>query len=514
MVCLKGMIDIMKKIALASVIVSIGLLGACSQNNSSTSNNHMKDMNMGGMNNSSTKMGGMSHSSMNMGHQTVTDLNESLGKNELTFPKILKPDDKNNNSVTYTIRAQQGNSEIFNGIKTKTYGYNGSFLGPVIRLEKGMNVTIHLVNDLKEDTTFHWHGLEIPASVDGGPHKVLKPGETKTIHFTVQQEAATLWFHPHPMNNTAKQVYKGLAGLLYIDDQNSKTLDIPKTYGVDDFPIILQDRTFTKDKQLDYEKVMNPDGTTGNTLLINGIVDPKLTVDRKKVRLRILNGSNMRSYKLHFSNHMEFQQIASDGGFLNKPSTTKEIQVAPAERVEVILDLTKVKENKISLVNEENKTILPMNLKGTVDESNSKETKELLNKLELPLNIKNKKVTKIIKLAGMGPNVTINGKTFNPNRIDFTQKVNQTEVWEIENVKDPMGGMIHPFHIHGTQFQVISIDGKEPPANLSGLKDTISLNPGQKAKIAVKFTQKGIYMFHCHILEHEDNGMMGQIKVN
>nr|WP_102691430.1 multicopper oxidase domain-containing protein [Rummeliibacillus pycnus] len=506
----------MKKVAIASILVSLGLLGACSQSNGDSSSNQKMNgmnhsMNMDGMNQSSMNMSGMDHSSMNMGHQSMTALKSSLGKNELTFPHLLKPDQKNNNSISYTIRAQQGTSEIFNGIKTKTYGYNGNFLGPVIRVEKGMNVTIHLVNDLKEDTTFHWHGLEIPGNEDGGPHKVLKPGETETIHFTVKQDAATLWFHPHPMHETGKQVFMGLAGLLYIDDKESEKLNIPKSYGQDDFPIILQDKTFTKDKQLDYDKVLNEDGTTGDTLLINGVVDPKLTVERQKVRLRILNGSNMRTYKLHFDNDMEFQQIASDGGFLNEPTKTKEIEVAPAERAEVIVDLAKVTGKEVSLVNEENKTILPIHLKGTSEKSNKMITP--LNHLRISDEVKNKKVTKTIKLAGMGKNVTINNKKFDPNRIDFTQKQNETEVWEIENVNDAMGGMNHPFHIHGTQFQVISIDGKEPPANLSGLKDTISLKPGQKAKIAVKFTQKGIYMFHCHILEHEDNGMMGQIKV-
>ncbi|MGG0658323.1 multicopper oxidase domain-containing protein [Rummeliibacillus pycnus] len=501
----------MKKVALASIIVSLGLLGACSQGSDNSSNKDMK-----GMDHSSMNMGGMNHSSMDMegmSHESMTELKSSLGENELTFPHVLKPDQMINNTISYTIRAQQGTSEIFDGIKTKTYGYNGDFLGPVIRVQKGMNVTIHLVNDLQEDTTFHWHGLEIPGNEDGGPHKVLKPGETETIHFTVQQDAATLWFHPHPMHETGKQVFKGLAGLLYIDDKNSETLNIPKTYGVDDLPIILQDKTFTADKQLDYDKVMNEDGTTGNTLLINGVVDPKLSVDRKKVRLRFLNGSNMRSYMLHFSNDMEFQQIASDGGFLNEPNTTKEIEVAPGERAEVIVDLTKVNGNEVSLVNEDNKTILPIHLKGTVNNSETTETIKQLNSIKATDELKNKKVTKTIKLAGMMNNVTINNKKFDPNRIDFTQKQNETEVWEIENVKDVMGGMNHPFHIHGTQFRVISIDGKEPPANLSGLKDTISLKPGQKAKIAVKFTQKGIYMYHCHILEHEDNGMMGQIKV-
>ena len=499
----------MKKAVLASMMISLSLLGACSQVDENTTSNQK---NVNGMNHSSMNMNGMNmnQSTMNMNHGSTVVLKSSLGVNELTFPNLLKPDQEDTHSVSYTIHAQQGSAEIFDGMKTNTYGYNGDFLGPVLRVKKGMNVTIHLVNDLKEDTTFHWHGLELPAKEDGGPHQVLKPGESKTIRFTVQQDAATLWFHPHPMGSTAKQVYKGLSGLFYIDDHNSDRLNIPKTYGENDFPLILQDKTFTNDKQLDYDKVKTMDGTAGDTLLINGVVNPKLTVDHKKVRLRILNGSNMRNYKLHFDNNMAFEQIASDGGFLNKPNTTKEIEIAPGERIEIIVDLTKVEGNAVTLVNEDNTSILPIHLKNTKEDS---KTANVLNNLAIPDQVKNQKVTKTIKLAGMGANVTINGQKFDANRIDFKQKQNETEVWEIENVKDMMGGMKHPFHIHGTQFQVISIDGKEPPANLAGLKDTISLQPGQKAKIAVTFTQKGIYMFHCHILEHEDNGMMGQVKV-
>lgn len=496
----------MKKRMLASMMISLGILGACSQQEQ---NENVNDGMMNHMDHSTMNMNG-SHSSMNMGHGTSTVLQSSLGKNELTFPKLLKPDQKDSHSISYTIRAQQGIAEIFDGIKTNTYGYNGDFLGPVIRVKKGMDVRLHLVNDLHEDTTFHWHGLELPANADGGPHQVLKPGESKTIRFTVQQDAATLWFHPHPMNETAKQVYKGLAGLLYIDDDNSDKLNIPKTYGENDFPLILQDKTFTSDKQLDYNSVMNPDGTSGDTLIINGVVDPKLTTEHKKVRLRLLNGSNSRTFKLHFDNNMSFEQIASDGGFLNKPNTIKEMELAPAERVEVLVDLTKVEGNNVTLVNEENIAILPIHLKKTFEISN---TDDVLNKLSISDEVKNQKVTKTIKLAGMGAMVTINGQKYDANRIDFTQKQNEPEVWEIENLNDMMGGMKHPFHIHGTQFQVISIDGKEPSAELSGLKDTLSLQPGQKAKIAVTFPNKGIYMFHCHILEHEDQGMMGQIKV-
>ncbi|MDP1513386.1 multicopper oxidase domain-containing protein [Paenibacillus sp. CMAA1739] len=480
------------------------------------SRNDSKDqsMDMAGMNHSSMNMGEMDPSSMDISHESVTALKSSLGINELTFPKLLKPDLEDTSSVAYTIRAQQGTYEIYDGTQTKTYGYNGDFLGPVIRLKQGMNVTFHLVNDLKENTTFHWHGLEAPGDVDGGPEPVLKRGQERTISFKVDQEAATLWFHPHPSPNTAEQVYKGLAGMIYIEDTNSEALEIPKTYGVDDLPIILQDKAFTADKQLDYAKAMNADGTTGETLLINGVADPELTIDRKQVRLRILNGSNMRSYKLHLDNNMEFQQIASDGGFLNKPNTITEIEMAPSERVEVIVDLTKVKGNKISLINDDNTKILPIHLKDTEELPQSTQEVKTLNNAAITDEIKNKKVTKKFKLAGMGKETTINGKKFDPNRIDFTQKQGETEVWEVENVKDSMGGMNHPFHIHGTQFQVISINGKEPPENLSGYKDTISLQPGQTAKIAVTFHKNGVYMFHCHILEHEDSGMMGQVMVD
>ncbi|WP_100404075.1 multicopper oxidase family protein [Bacillus sp. FJAT-42315] len=491
----------MKKAALVTLAITASLLTACNQEEEQPSKNEMNHEQMG--------HGNMSHEQMH--EQMTATLQNNEGTNELTFPKVLTPDHRDKDSITYTVKAQEGQTEIFNGIQTNTYGYNGNFLGPVLRVQKGMNVTINLVNDLQEDTTFHWHGLDVAANADGGPHAVLKSGETDKIEFTVKQEAATLWFHPHPMHETGKQVFNGLAGLLYIDDPKNDDLNLPQTYGEDDFPLILQDKTFTKDKQLDYAAVMNEDGTTGDTLLINGVVDAKLTVDRQKVRLRILNGSNIRPYKLHFDQDIAFEQIASDGGLLNAPHQTKEIDVSPSERMEVLVDFTQVKGNKVSLVDENGVVILPIHLKE--ETKRGANTVTTLNTLTIPEDVRNQEVTKKVKLEGMGRNVTINGQKFDMDRIDFRQKQNVTEVWEIENVKDMMGGMQHPFHIHGTQFQVISIDGKAPPAHLVGYKDTIALDPGQKAKIAVTFSNKGTYMFHCHILEHEDNGMMGQIEV-
>lgn len=441
------------------------------------------------------------------------ELNDSTGENELKLPPLLERDKKEGNHVYYTIDAQKGQTEIFKGTQTNTLGYNTSFLGPVIQMEKGQTVHINTKNSLDEETTFHWHGLKIPGDADGGPHRIVKPGESKEITFKVDQDAATLWFHPHPMGNTAKQVYEGLAGFIYIEDKKENSLSLPKEYGKNDFPVIVQDKHFDKNKQLHFEEVKNEDGTTGDTLLVNGTLNPRLTVDKGKVRLRILNGSNMRNYVFKLSNNQPFQQIASDGGLLNESVSLTELQLTPSERAEIIVDFAQIKENEnISLVTEDGTVVLPFKIKNT----NTKEGKELqkqMNTISISKEDLKKKVSKKVELAGMGEDVTINGKKFDMNRIDFTQKKGETEIWEIYNKPDDMGGMIHPFHIHGTQFKIISINGKKPPANEQGYKDTVAIHPGDKIKLAVKFPHAGTYMYHCHILEHEDNGMMGQIKV-
>lgn len=454
--------------------------------------------------------GDRSEGSMMMGHgHSDVPLQRSTGENELKIPPVLQKDKEEGNDVYYTIEAQKGQTEIFDGIQTKTLGYNASFLGPVMKLKKGQTVHIKLINSLDEETTFHWHGLIIAGDADGGPHDVIQPGEEKEITFVVQQERATLWFHPHPKGKTAKQVFEGLAGLMYIEDG----MDDPYVYGENDFPLIIQDRTFNDQKQLDYEAVKNADGTMGETLLINGTLNPRLTVNQEKVRLRLLNGSNMRNYTFKLSNNQSFQQVASDGGLLNEPVELTELQLTPSERAEIVIDFTKIKENEdVKLITDDGTVLLPFQ----VNDKESKVQKEMLkpeNPITISDEIMKKEVSKEIVLFGMMHHVTINGKKFDPNRIDFTQKKGETEVWEIYNKPDMMGGMIHPFHIHGTQFKVISINGEEPPENLQGYKDTIALDPGDKAKIAVKFEEKGVFMYHCHILEHEDNGMMGQIKV-
>ncbi|MGN7387462.1 multicopper oxidase family protein [Sporosarcina sp. SAFN-015] len=496
------------RIKLAATAIGILVISGCSKNaqlgeemDHSTMNQHMEDMDH-------SSMGDMMEG--HMSHDDVVMLHDSTGENELKIPTMLERDA--GEGIIYTVRAQKGKTEIFDGTKTETYGYNGSFLGPMLRFEKGDKVKIRTINELDEDTTFHWHGLEVSANVDGGPHDALKPGEEKVIEFEVAQEAATLWFHPHPHGKTSEQVYNGLAGLIYIEDDNSKSIGLPSIYGENDIPLIFQDRKFDDKKQLNYTAVKNEDGTIGDTLLINGTLNPKLTVKKEKVRLRLVNGSNARNYTFKLSSGDPFVQIATDGGLLNEPVTLKKVTLTPSERAEIIVDFSQMNsEGEIALINEEGSVLLPFKVSdqsGAVSRIPGEMNDFSLIEEEMDLP-----VTKKIELFGMMKMVTINGKKFDPERIDFTQQQGVTEVWEIYNKPDMMGGMIHPFHIHGAQFKIISRDGEAPPENERGWKDSISVKPDEKVKIAIQFKHKGVYMFHCHILEHEDNGMMGQILI-
>jgi len=492
----------LKRILLLSLIFGIAFLGACSQND-----NKMNDMDQSSMEHEMDDDMMEEH----MDHDDEVSLNDSTGKNELKIPKELEQDEKSK-EIVYTVKAQKGETEIFDGIQTDTIGYNGAFLGPMLRFDKGDTVKIKTINELDEETTFHWHGLEVAGAADGGPHSALQPGEEKVIEFKVDQEAATLWFHPHPDGQTSEQVYNGLAGLIYIEDENSKSLGLPNEYGQNDIPLIFQDRTFDDEKQLNYDAAMNDDGTIGDTLLINGTLNPKLTVKKEKVRLRLLNGSNARNYTFKLNSGDSFTQVATDGGFLNEPVTLEEITLTPSERAEIVVDFSSLDTlDDLALIDEEGSILLPFD----VSEQGGKEEEipEEMNQFTITEEEKNLPVTKEVELFGMMDKVTINGKKFDPERIDFTQEQGVTEVWEIYNKPDEMGGMIHPFHIHGTQFKILSRNGKEPSKNEQGWKDTISVEPDETVKVAVQFQHKGVYMFHCHILEHEDNGMMGQIKV-
>lgn len=430
----------------------------------------------------------------------------------LPIPPILEDLNSDPDKAEFRLTAQSSTVEFVHGKKTKTLGYNGSYLGPVLRVSRGEEVSVRVINQLNEPTTLHWHGLELPGEMDGGPHSIIRPNSSWVSKFSIDQQASTLWYHPHFMHKTGEQVYKGLAGLIYVDDENSKGLEIPKEYGVDDFPLIIQDRRIDEEGQVEYDldrmDVMH--GFQGNMVLINGAISPYLEVPRGKVRFRVLNGSNGREYKLLLSNKEHFYQIGSDGGLLESPVEMNELYLGPGERAEIIVDFSNYKRGDSILLKTGDYSL--MEFKVTGEKVESADIPKSLVSIE-KMHPAQASVTRMFVLQGMGQNVNINGKQMDMERIDEQVKVNTTEIWKVTNQTTGMMGMAHPFHAHGTQFQILERDGKEPPMNERGWKDTIMIQPGETVKIIAAFRYKGLFMYHCHILEHEDSGMMGQFLV-
>lgn len=429
----------------------------------------------------------------------------------LRIPELLKPDQETATDIYYTVCAQSGETAILPGEKTKTWGYNDTINGKTIVFPVEKRIHVTLQNRLPELTTFHWHGLHVTGpEIDGGCHAPVYPGEDKKIEFTLNQPASTNWLHAHPCPATAEQIYHGLATMVYLTDQHQTQLNLPQTYGVDDLPIILQDRTFHEHNQLDYRADYDPDGTLGNTALINGTVNAYFDVTAPKVRLRFLNGANRREWRLHFDNDLPFKQIAGDNSLLPHPIEMTKLMLTCAERAEVVVDFSQFKPgDEVNLYTDQT-VILTFRIKDFTDSQETTVAPELLT-IEKPKVDPATPVRKIT-MDGMDEAVMMNHKKFKMDRIDAKQPVGLTQYWDIVNTNGRRGGMIHPFHCHGMSFLVISRNGKDPYPNELGYKDTVAVNPSETVRILVRFDLVGLFMYHCHILEHEDGGMMAQIE--
>lgn len=441
--------------------------------------------------------------------KTITKTN-NLAATYLPIPQLLDDKNPDPNIADYELRVQNGNSIFLDNKNTKTMGYNGNYLGPVVVVRRDELVNMHVKNELNEDTSVHWHGLKVSGKQDGGPHQVVKPNEVWEPSFRVNQTAATLWFHPHVIGSTASQVYYGLAGLMIVEDDISEKLNIPKTYGVNDIPLIIQDRSFSSDGTFDYNNNMM-NGVYGDKIIVNGAITPTLEVKQVKMRFRIVNGSNARNYNLVVDNGAEFYQIASDGGFLEKPVGLRNLFISPGERAEIIVDFAKFKEGQTVAMTSGDSQVMIFKVSGPEQDDTSipselTEVKRMEFDSSTPI--------KRIELNGMGHMVTLNGRKFNMGRIDDTAEVGRTEIWEITNIGSMMHSMGHPFHVHGVQFQVLSRSSMELEDNEMGWKDTVFVDPNETVRIIVQFQEKGVFMYHCHILEHEEAGMMAQIEVN
>lgn len=509
----------------------------------------------------------------------------AAGHPALPVPPLLTPD------ATSRIRLDimAGRTQFAGNLAT-TYGYNGSLLGPAIKLKRGKKVTVNMVNNLPEETTVHWHGLEVPGSVDGGPQGIIQPGTTRSVTFTPDQRAATCWFHPHQHGQTGRQVAMGLSGLVLIDDVDSGRLRLPAQWGTDDVPLIIQDKRFNAQGQIDYQlDLMSAAvGWFGDTLICNGALYPQHACPRGWLRLRLLNGCNARSLNIAASDHRPLYVVASDGGFLSEPVKMDTLEILMGERFEVLVDASDGKpfdivtlpvqqmgmtlapfDSPVPVVRIQPLTVpasgeLPDRL---VDLPALPETQgvrqrhfhlmmdprldrlgmqALMDKYGMPamagMNHAGGDHANMQPAAGKGDmdhgsmhhsgmeqepashssmpaaggdapfdfhhaNM-INGRPFKMNTLAFSVPRGNLEKWIISGVGDMM---LHPFHIHGTQFRIVSENGKPVAAHRQGWKDTVKVEGGI-SEVLVRFdhpaSKEEAYMAHCHLLEHEDTGMM------
>lgn len=422
----------------------------------------------------------------------------------------------------FHLTAQTGQSEIRPGIHTPTWGFNGPHLGPTLRFSRGETVAIEVENTLAEETAVHWHGMLVPAAMDGGPHSPIAPGSSWTATYTVEQPAATCWYHPHPHGATGVQAYRGMAGMIIVDDDVSNALDLPHDYGVDDIPVVLMDANFNDDGSLNETEDVDL-GLLGSYVHINGSVNPHFAASTGRIRLRLLNGSTMRFHTIALSNGQPFMVIASDSGLLSKPIEADSLQIGPGERAEIVIDLDEdCYLESIGFADNlgvpEDEYTPDFGLKDKfklihLQASGKKATGDLPAELDPSAQADTAEDSLIVRQFELNT-FEINGKTMDMNRVDLVINHSDPEIWEVTNGNSDW---IHNFHIHNCAFQVLSIDDTDVSVFDQGWKDTITIPPLATARLKVYFGQYRDnhypYMYHCHMLYHEDQGLMGQYMI-
>ena len=452
--------------------------------------------------------------------------NNNFAQNSIPIPDTLS-------GSNIELILKNSTKTFFSTVATKTIGYNGNYLGPTLILNKGQEVNLSVTNSLNEQTTTHLHGLHVAPHNDGSPHNPIAVGERMTRTFPIMDKAGTYWYHPHLHKSTMKQVVKGAAGLIIVRDEEESKLNLPRKYGVDDIPLVLQFQSFDNNQQILENDELD------NQIIANGTIKGQLNCPAQIVRLRLLNGSSHRVFRLGFTNNITFYQITSDDGLLNKPVQFNRLNLGSGERAEILLDLSKMDGKTVELLTFGNElptgypggpAMMNMSL-GPLDNKTTQiltinVTKSTENPVTtIPTTLTYNEIwqqesgTRNIILSGtpmMNPtNFYINNRQFDEKVIDFTTNKDRTEVWNITN----QSMMAHPFHIHGNYFYILSINGATPPENMRGRKDVVLVPPmNGNVKLITKyedFTDDEMpYMYHCHILSHEDNGMMGQFLVS
>ena len=453
----------------------------------------------------------------------VSTIGTSGFANALRIPPLAEPTIDADGTKVFALRMQAGTTAFLPGAETATWGLDGSYLAPTLRAARGDRVRVDVTNGVDEETTLHWHGMHLPAAADGGPHQAIEPGETWSPSWTIDQPASTLWFHPHLHGATAEQVYRGAAGVFIVDDPVADPGDLPETYGVDDVPVIVQDRSFDEGNQFVARQPMfGQMGILGDRILVNGTADAHLDVSTERVRLRLLNASNARIYNFGFDDGRRFDLIGTDGGLLEHPVLLDRIQLAPGERAEIVVTLAAgdrpaLISDQVHIGGDDGDQGRFVGGADGFDVLQLRAADELTPSPAVPADLAtidrpeaaDAAATRTFELS----NDEINDRSMDLGRVDVVATLGTTEVWELTNDD----GLPHSFHPHLVHVVVLDIDGEPPPPELSGWKDTVFVPPGSTVRIAMRFEDYADpstpFMFHCHILRHEDDGMMGQFVV-
>ncbi|MDD2810533.1 multicopper oxidase family protein [Rhodoferax sp.] len=413
------------------------------------------------------------------------------------------------------------------GTPTEFWAYNNSLPGPLIEVMEGDTVEIEFINALPQPSTIHWHGLPVPPAQDGNPQDAVPAGGRRVYRFKLPLNCAgTYWYHPHPHGFTAEQVYRGLAGLFIVRTKNDPLKGIPERH------LVCSDLKLGADGHIaanDMNDEMN--GREGQFALVNAQRQPVLTFDAGgRERWRIWNANSARYLRLSLPG-ATFTLVGTDGGLLAKPVTgLTELLMTAAERMEVIVEApmgggkvglvtAPVERGKMGEVPPESPiTLLDVDFSAVQPERLAALPKlpGTLRRIQPLGAVKAKKRVVFSEEMSMAGGVhsmkfLVNGQNFNMQRVDFTSRINEVELWEIANESD----MDHPFHIHGVQFQVVEreLDGQVTPEPLLAWRDMVNTRSGEIVRVKLVQRHKGLRMFHCHILEHENAGMMGQVNV-
>jgi len=445
-----------------------------------------------------------------------------------------------------------------------------TYLGNRLNLQQGQKVRVHFHNQLDEINIIHWHGMHVPQQSDGHPMYAINSGESYVYEFEVLNPAGTNFYHTHTHGATARQVYQGLAGMLTVSDAQEKKLNLP--HGEYDIPLVIQDRSFDNQNQLIYSPTMQQKmmGFLGETILINGQVNKEFAVKSRAYRFRVLNGSNSRIYKLGWEDGTPLTAIGTDGHLLEKPETKPYIMLAPAERVDLWLDFSDRPVGSQWVLSslpyqglmpamykmQQGRGRMGMGMMGGTGLGQGskfalarfKVTEKVTDSPSLPsqlstikrftdADVDNAHAPIEIGLSMNHMRPRINGKSFAMDKVMPSEKValgshKKIKIFHAHEMGGMggmgMGGMMnmaHPIHLHGQQYQVVSrknvsMNSRDYDTVKDGLldkgwKDTVLVMPGEEVEVIKPFEDyKGLFLYHCHNLEHEDLGMMRQFFVN